>query len=1143
MNPRTPLRLHRLTLAAAISCAALSSLAATTAASGGNTPNPGFFRQPTLQGENLVFVAEGDLWRVNAQGGRAERLSTHVGQEGSPVLSRDGRWLAYTAQYDGPGDVYLMPVQGGLPQRLSWEGNAGQRVWGFSALGEVIYSGPSQSGQPVTQLYAVDPVTQARRALPVAQASDGAISSDGRQLFFTRNGLRGDNARQYRGGALARLWTLDLTGTAEARPLVTEGANDRLPMPYRTAAGERIAFLSDRDGTVNLWSVNAQGQDLRQHTTHKGWDIRHASVDGGVAVYALGADLYRVDLNANTTSAAPTPIAIQLSGDFEQQRQRWVKKPQDFLTSVALAPNGERVLLASRGRLATQGLGQLRRAELPQAPDSRCLKGLFSADSKQVLALCDFSGEREVWRFAANGLGKPEQITRDARAQRKDMALSPDGRYLAHTDKEGHLYLSDLKGNSGRLITRDSRNASIANLTWSPDSRSLAFTQALSDINRDQLQLFNLADNKIHTVSSERYDSDSPAFSPDGRWLYFVSNRQFTATGRGSPWGDRNMGPYFDRGSKLFALALQPGLRFPFAPKDELEPPEPKPELKPELKPEQRADAAKVDGKAEPSKAEVKPEAKPEAKPKPPIHFAGLRERLFELPLPAGNYSGLTTDGKRLWFLDAEINGGERKSVLKTAAIDNQGGNIETVASDVRSIELSADGKKMLVVRNGAPGAAPELILGDAGPKLPAELAKFQVRWSDWQIATDPRAEWRQMFADGWRMHRDYFYDKAMHGVDWPAMRAKYEPLVERVSDRAELAELMAQMIGELGALHSQVNAGDQHQAPEEPGLAGLGAQLARTAEGLRIERIYRADPELPSELGPLARAELGLKDGDLITHINGRKANEVAHEVELLRGQAGKQVLLQIKPANGGPELQRIVTPVARQREQQLRYADWRFGRAQAVEKASNGRIGYVHLRAMGPADIADFAREFYTHVDREGLIIDVRFNGGGSIDSWILEKLLRRAWAYWQPRSPGGAPVRSNMQQTFRGQVVVLQNEHTYSDGETFAEGFKRLGLGPLIGTTTSGAGVWLSDQNRLMDNGIMRAAETGQIAPDGRFLVEGIGVKPDLEVDNLPRASFMGADAQLDAAIATLNKAMAEKPRAEPKPGAYPRPVSLK
>ncbi|MGM9513585.1 S41 family peptidase [Roseateles sp. DB2] len=1098
-------------------------------AGGAQAGQNGFYRQPTLQGSIVYFVGEGDLWRVSAQGGEAQRITSHHGQETQPAVSPDGQWLAFTAQYDSGTEIYLMPSSGGVPKRLTWEGG-GMRVWGFSASGEVIYTG--LDSRPGTQLFAVDPKTLQRRTLPVGQAGDGALSADGKTLYFTRGGLRGDNARQYRGGGLARLWALDLSSEAEARPFIAEGSNDRRPMPYRVGSEERVAFLSDRDGTYNLWSVNTRGGDLRQHTQHKGWDIRHASIDGSRVVYALGADLYLADL---AQGGAPRKLDISLGGDFDQQRTRWIKRPQDFLTETAFAPNGERVLLASRGHLATQGVGPLRRAELATPADGACKKGEFGSDSKTVFAICDFSDEQEIWRFPANGLGKPQQITHDASTQRSALAPSPDGRYLAHTDKEGRIYLTDLKAQpqpSTQLIGQDKLEGNPSDLTWSSDSKALAFVMPLRNPDRAQLMLYTLADGKTHRLTSDRYDSSSPAFSPDGKWLYFASDRNFQATGNGSPWGDRNMGPFFDKRTKLYALALQPGLRSPFAPKDELEA-EAKPDAKPETKPDPKVDA-KTDAKAD-TKTEAKPDAKADSKAKPAIVTEGLAQRLHELPVPAGNYRALRTDGKRLWFLDQDL---ERKTSLKSIAIDNQGAPAEVLSGDVRGYELSADGKKLMLVRGTGP-AAPEVLIVDAAPKLPPETGKFQVRWSDWQIATQPRAEWKQMFSDAWRMHRDHFYDKAMHGVDWKAVRAKYEPLLERLTDRYELAELMAQMVSEVSALHSQVNPGETRQGPEEPGLAGLGARLAKVAEGWRIEHLYAADPELPGEAGPLAAPGVGLKAGDVITAINGRKAAEAPHVFELLRGQAGKQVLLDVKTAEG-KAIQKIVVPVAARRDNELRYNDWRVSRAKAVEKAGEGRIGYVHLRAMGPNDIADFAREFYAASDREGLIIDVRYNNGGNIDSWVLEKLLRRAWAFWQRRSPEGAKPYPNMQHVFRGHAVVLMNEDTYSDGETFSEGFKRLGIGPVIGKTSSGAGVWLSDRNRLLDNGIMRAAETGQMDINGQFLIEGKGVTPDIEVDNPPRATAKGQDAQLERAIAELKKRMTEQPVVQPKPGPYPRPV---
>jgi tricorn protease len=1096
----------------------------------------GFYRQPALRGNQVVFVAEGDLWRVALGGGRAERLTTHPGQEAWPALSPDGRWLAFVGSHDGGADAYVMPVAGGVPRRLTWEGS-GVRVWGFAASGEVLVTLPSRHGHSVTQLQAVDPRTLARRLLPVAQASDGALSADGKRLYFTRSGLRGDHARQYRGGAIARLWVLELEGRAEARPLVEERANDRRPMPYRDARGqERVAFLSDRDGTVNLWSVRADGAGLRQHTRHAGWDIRHAALDGTRVVYALGADLRVADLSTDDDRL----LDIRLGGDFEAQRQRWVARPQAYLTKVAMAPDGERVLLAARGRLATQGVGALRRAELPQPADGRCRDAVFGHDARHVYALCDFAGEPEVWRFAAHGTDAAVQVTRGATAQRETLSASPDGRWLAHTDRDGRLWLTDLKaqGYPTRELEHNRMDGRYDELKWSPDGTAIAYTRAVGTMTRSQLVLLRLADGHRQVLTSDRYDTDSPAFSPDGRWLYFASNRHFAVTGNPSPWGDRNLGPYFDRRTKLYALALQPGLRAPMAVPDELTP----------------AAAAAPPGAAGPPGAASAPgaaasaptaPARPaagRARALPAIAWEGLAARLHELPVAPGNYRALRTDGRRMWLLDTE-QGTERRTSLKTFALEPGEARLETMSPDVREFELSADGRRMMVVRGagspGSPGSAPEILLLEAGARAPAETARFQVRWADWSIATDPKAEWRQMFADAWRMQREHFYDRDMHGVDWAAVRRRHEPLLERVTDRLELAELLAQMVSHLGALHSQVSAPDLRSGPDEPALASLAASLARVESGWRIERILRGDPELPTEASPLGAPGLDIVEGDVITAINGRPASSAADPAELLRGQAGRQVLLGLRKADGRA-VQAVVVPVSLSRERQLRLLDWRQSRLRTVLESSQGRIGYLHLRAMGREDIADFAREFYAHVDRDGLVIDMRFNGGGNIDSWVLEKLLRRAWVWWQRRSPPGAPPYPNMQQAFQGHLVVLVNEETYSDGETFSEGFKRLGLGTVIGRRTSGAGVWLSDRNRLLDNGIMRAAETGQMDAQGRFLIEGVGVAPDLEVDNPPRATFEGGDAQLDAALAHLQRLLRERPVQRPTPGPYPRPV---
>ena len=1103
--------------------------------------NPqGFYRQPAVQGETVVFVSQGDLWRSGLQGGAAQRLTSHAGQENWPVLMPDGKSVAFVAQYESSGDVYTLALDGGVPVRRTWLGAANLRLWGHDDQGTLLLTTSALDGRPQTQPFTLK--GEQLTALPVADAADAAFSADGQQLYFSRNGLRGDNAKNYRGGALSTLWVLNLKGSAEARPLLGAGfprANNRRPMPYRDAKGQaRIAFLSDRDGFVNLWSVAADGSDARAHTTWKDFDIRHASLSGSTVVLARGADLHRVDLNAGAASAA---LPITLAGDQPASTTRWIKRPQDFLTEVAVAPNGERALIGVRGRLATQGTQALRRAQLALPEGTRCRQAAFSSDGKSVFALCDFDGEVELWQLDALGGGKPKQITDGAKVLRTDLAVAPDGRHIAHADLAGAVYLTDLKAETGpeqpcgltkpgegsglrsdaackaeggaktRKIDQLPDDYGIA-FAWHPDGQALAYVRRPEGGGaRSQVWLHTLADGKNQALTSARYDSGAPAFSPDGQWLLFSSRRHFAVQPGSSVWAERDMGPAFEPGRKVYALALQSGLRSPFAAKDELPPP-----AKPEAK---KDDTKKADKPALPR-----------------IELTGLAERLHELPLPPGRYRSLAVDAKRLWWIEADFGPG----ALKSLAIE-PGANADTHSEKVRRFELSGNGKTLLVQREAAPGAAPELLLVDAAPKPPADLGKASVRWNDWQIPVQPREEWKQLFADAWRMQRDHFYDAQMHGVDWVASRKRHEALLPRVGDRVELAELMGQMASDLSLLHSQVGVGDLPPLAEEaPAIAGLGARLEPHPQGARVARIYRTEAELVSERGPLQAPGSEVQEGEVITAINGQSLRW-PQGAQLLQGEAGRQLRLDLQQADGSAKRSVIVTPVDPRRESALRYQDWRNTRAEAVAKLSGGRIGYLHLRAMGGEDIADFARDFYAQLSKEALIVDVRFNNGGNIDSWVLEKLLRKAWAYWQPRHPAGGAVDPNMQQSFSGPLAMLANENSYSDGETVAEGFKRLKLGPVIGKTTQGAGVWLSDRNRLMDNGILRAAETAQLGLSGEVLVEGTGVTPDIEVDNPPRATAAGQDAQLEAAVAHLLKQLPASTPVQrgPRVKAYPRP----
>jgi tricorn protease len=1047
----------------------------------------GYYRQPAILDDTVVFVSEGDLWKVSARGGAARRLTSHPGEEGLPAISPDGRTLAFTAQYEGPTEVYTMPLAGGRPTRRTCGAGRVSFV-GWTPDGKIFYASDVYSTLPSTQLVTLDvrgqKVAGTPRVVPLAQAAQGAYDGEGKMLFFTRLPFQGSHTKRYRGGTAQNLWRF-AEGDAEARPLAPGYAGtSKCPMWWRG----RVYFASDRDGTMNLWSMDERGHDLKQHTRHVGWDVASPSLGGGRVVYQLGADLRLYDIARDTDTA----LKITLESDLDQTREHWVQKPLEYLTSAALAPDGGRVALTARGQVFVAPRRQGRLVEVSRRRGVRYRGARFLPDGKTLLVLSDESGEVELWKVPANGVGKGEQLTRDGRVLRWEGVPSPDGKFIAHRDKDQRLFLYDLENKKNSLID-ESKLDDFRDLAWSPDGRWLAYVIRADNMFR-RIKLYGVADGKTVFLTSDRYDSYSPAWGRDGKWLYLLSDRNLR-TVVASPWGNYQPEPFLDKKTKLYHMALVDGLRSPFAPADELTPDKPE----------------------RPEKAGAGPK-KPAAPPRVRVELAGVARRLQPVPVAPGNNGSLAANDQGLFWLSAVA--GERRLSLVGVPISNRRADVKTVATDVTGFELSQDGKKLLVRRRQG------LFVVDARP-APADLSQGAVNLAGWTLSVVPREEWRQMFAEAWRLERDYFYDQGMHGVDWKGMRQKYAPLVGRVNSRAELADLTAQMVSELSALHIFVRGGDVRHGIDQVVPASLGAVLERdeNAAGYRVRHVCRSDPDEPEEASPLAHPNVRVREGDVIEMINGTSTLDAADPALLLRNKAGRQVLLRVKPARGGAARDVIVKPLSPEAAAGLRYHEWEYTRRLRVEKRGRGELGYVHLRAMGGGNFTEWAKNFYPVFHRPGLIIDVRHNRGGNIDSWILSRLLRKAWFYWTQRV-GRSPLW-NMQYAFRGHVVILCDEYTASDGEAFTEGARRLKIGKVIGTRTWGGEIWLSSSNFLVDRGIATAAEMGVYGPEGAWLIEGHGVDPDVVVDNLPHATFKGKDAQLDAAIAYLQKRIKEKP----------------
>ena len=1090
----------------------------------------GYYSSPALHGDTVVFTSEGDLWTVSVNGGAARRLTTGQGIEDEAHISPDGKTVAFSADYEGPREVYTMPIDGGLPQRRTWDGDSHPEGW--TPDGRLMISTTRYSTLPSQELVLVDD-RGGRELVPLAQAAEAVYSPDGKTLYFTRWFRQWSETKRYKGGFAENIWSFD--GKDEAVPLTADYKGTSTDPMFWNG---RVYFLSDRDGVMNVYSMSPDGHDVKEESHQKFFDVQSASLDDGRIVYASGADLWLLDLKTDREDVIP----ITLVSDFDQLRQHWVTKPLEYLTAAHISPDGSRIVFTARGEIYSIPAKTGRIIRVAGESDVRYREARFMPDGKSIVALSTKTGETEFWKFPANGEGAPEQWTSDDKVLRWEGIPSPDGQWLAFRDKDQQLWIYDVKTKTDKRIAQ-SMNGDFDHLTWSPDSRWLAYTET-ADNTFDQIKVLNIASGEINAITSDRFNSENPAWSSDGKWLYFLSDRNLKTTIH-SPWGPRAPQPHFDRTMKIYELALTTGLRSPFLPADELHPDNPdkkdteKPDTDKDKKEDKSASVAASDKKpadanktAQPGDSDKTGSKEEKQPPEVKIDFSNLDARLDEVPAPPGNYDALQATAKRLCWLNVS-DGPRPKQALQCLEIANKGDEPDTVMQDVKGFEISLDRKKMLV------GKGEDFYVFDsdvkgAGMSDAKALSKSQVDLSHWTITTNPRDEFHGIFLDAWRLERDYFYDRNMQGVNWVVMRDKYFALVDRVATRDELNAVIAQMVAELSALHTFVRGGDDRKPQYDINTATLGAVLRRDekAGGYVVEHIYRHDPDLPDQAPPLARPESLVNEGEAIVSIDGQNLLNVNDERELLRGKAGQQVMLQVKNAKG--EMRDVlVKPISEEEDARMRYAEWEYTRRIKVDEASKDTIGYVHLQAMGSGDIDQWARDYFPVFDRQGLIIDVRHNHGGNIDSWLLGELLRKAWFYWQPRV--GNPSW-NMQYAFRGHIVVLCDQETASDGEAFSEGFKRLHLGTVLGTRTWGGEIWLSGSNVQADNGVATAAETGVYA-DGIWLIEGHGVDPDKIVDNPPHSTFEGGDAQLDAAINLLKQEIQEDPRPVPPHPPYP------
>jgi len=1067
-------------------------------------------RYPDVHGSRVAFCYGGDIWTASTSGGLAARVTAHPGQELFPKFSPDGRWIAFTGQYEGDEQVYVVPAEGGVPKRLTWYPAHGpgaprhggdNQVYGWTPDGAKVLFRSLRDAESVkvqTALYTVPVSGGLPVKLPMYTAGAGEFSPDGKRLVYSPLFRDFRTWKRYEGGWAQDLFVYDLS-TGNQTVVAPSKRTERDPMWI----GGRIFFVSDRDGTLNLYSVSPDGSGLEQLTRSTTWDVRWASSDGaGQIAYELGGELRLWDVKAKKETA----LSITVPTDGLASRPARVSA-EKRIEGFGLSPKGERALFVARGDVFTAPIEKGPTRNLTRSSNAHDKHAAWSPDGKTIAFVSDRTGEEQLWLVPQDGSGKPEQLTTTFGSMLTAPAWSPDGARLALADKDGKLYVVTVAGKKVVEIA-DDRFGGIFDYAWSPDGGHLAFSLG-EQTGMRVLHAWSVADGKVKRLTSEMFSSFGPAWDPEGKLLYFLSNREFAPQISDIEWnyaGNRRTG--------IFALALRKDVASPFAPEsDEVNAADAK---------DGKNDAEKKDGDEKGAKKEA---ARPVV-----VEWDGLASRVVRVPVEADNLGGLAVTKTALLYAKegAPFYGRESDRKTSLAIYDLKEREESELVADVEGWAVSDDGTKVLV-RGG--GKERGFKLWDVKPK-----AKEPKGVSTKELAVDrvPAEEWATIFDEVWRRYRDFFYVRNMHGYDWKAIGDRYRQLLPHVSHRSDLTYLLGEMVSELSVGHAYVEEGDiERPARPKVGLPGARFELDEKAGRYRIAAILRGHNEEEKYRSPLTAVGVDARVGDYVLAIDGEELAGSDNPYRLLQHKTHPVTLtLSAKPSLDGA---RKATYVPVTDESSLLYLDWVLGNQEKVAKLSGGRVGYLHVPDMGADGIYEFLKWYYPQIRKEGLVVDVRSNGGGNVSQWILERLDSKLLGTrfgMSSDEPMTYPYA-----VFHGHMAALISETSASDGDIFPARFKKAGLGPLIGKRTWGGVVGISGRGPLLDGGQVFVPQQATNDVDGSYIIEGVGVAPDIEVENDPASVAAGRDPQLERGVAEVLKAIEKDPKRLPKRPADP------
>lgn len=1089
-----------------------------TVAAWADAPPYGYYRYPTAYGDQVVFNAEGDLWTAPLAGGVARRLTIVSGSEVFPLFSPDGKWIAFSGNYDGNMDVYVIPASGGEPRRLTFR-PGGDYVTTWTKDGKIVFRSNSSTGQGTWLAYTISPEGGYPEALPVDEAAMLTFEPNGDRIAYNRSTHNYNGYgwwKRYRGGMAEPIWVGSLK-THDYKVVTNWDGNNMSPMWYK----DRIYYMRDDGVRMNVFSMKPDGSDIKQHTKHHDWDARWPSLSQGKIAYSLGADIRVYDIDKD----ADQKIDILLPSDRVQSRDKFVS-PDDYTGDFALSPDGKRLLVGARGELftaPTERRGVIR--QITRSPNAREKSAAFTPKGDQILTWSDLTGEEALYLYSAKGNGEPKKLADGKGGWNFAPEISPDGKYAVYGDNNRKLQLLNME--TGGATEIDTSGWEITQYSWSPDSRYIAYT-IVNENEYGGVHVYDVAEKKVHNVTDPMFSSHSATWDPKGKWLYFISGRFMNPHGSVIDWSF-----VVEDIERIYALALDTATTSPYQYTEDSA------DSTKDGDKDKDKDGEKSDKKDDKDKKDKDKDKEEKVTVK--IVWGGLADRIVEIPVDPGNFSGLSAIEGKLYYLaypSEGWRGGEAhdgdgpRSALHMFDIKKK--KDYTVVKGASSYTLSADLKKIAVRKKS------DFVIMDAGDKKEPEADEDDkdagLHLEDWIYDVDPRLEWQQIFNEAWRLQRDFFYDPNMHGINWKEQKEHYGSLLDRISSRDELNDLLGQLIGELSAGHTYVAGGDV-QSSKSVGVGMLGIDATRTSDGFyRIEKIYKGDAWDAKNTSPLGAVGLNVKQGDYLVAIDGRPVTSVQNYEQLLVNRAGKLTPVSVngKPSLDG-EREIIVKPLGS--EYDLRYWDWVNGRIAYVKEKAGDKIAYVHLSDMGVDGLVQWMREYYPQERKKAIILDVRYNGGGNIAEWILSQLEHTTWSWGTARNgqrykrPGNA---------FYGYKIALCNGHTGSDGETFSEGFKRLELGPLVGKRTWGGWVGIRSDKPFVDKGYNSQPEFtgwGVDGKDTRWLVEGPGVSPDVDVENHPKPMMEGKDEQLDYAIDYLLGKLKADPKDWPKMPPFP------